>query len=359
MSGWSPTAPALTGAPRRVLLVGNFDRRGLGRSHFNTEHKLLAGFLRLGHGALAFSDRDVARESSLWGRSRLGAGRMNAKLVETARHYRPHLVVVFHCDLVAPETYAALRGTGARLAQVGVDSTDHRPGSMTAFRTRAELVDLSFLTTACPEALRRLSPRPGSVTFLPNPVDEGVETARVFDVPRDGLALDALFLGSDDGTRPHQVAALRAALPPEVRFRAGAGVAGGPRLTSTDFLEALASSAQGLNLPVDHAHATPFLYSSNRIAQLLGQGTLTHVHAPARLQALYEDGVVPFEGPADLAENILRFARDDAERRRVAERGWRIARARTGSAAVAGWVLAATLGEEDAAPRPAWPTERW
>ncbi len=48
---------------------------------------------------------------------------------------------------------------------------------------RADHVDISFMTTADSEALRRLAPREGSIAFPPNPVDPSVETARVFDIP--------------------------------------------------------------------------------------------------------------------------------------------------------------------------------
>jgi hypothetical protein len=95
--------------PRRILLVGNFDRKALGRHFFNTDHKLLNGFIRLGHFALPFSDRDVAREVWPWRSSRLGRAGMNRRLLETARHFRPHLVLFFHSDLVTAETFEALR----------------------------------------------------------------------------------------------------------------------------------------------------------------------------------------------------------------------------------------------------------
>lgn len=344
--------------PRRILLVGNFDRKALGRHFFNTDHALLNGFIRLGHFALPFSDRDVAREVWPWRSSRLGKAGMNRRLLETARHFRPHLVLFFHSDLVTAETFEALRTAAPRaaLAQVNVDPTD-RPRTMAAFTARAARLDVSFITTACPRALRAISPRPGAVAFMPNPVDPSVETAQVWAVPRDRLAHDVLFLGNGDHRRPQQIAALRAALPGDVRFAAGGGIDGTPRLSSVVFLDALAAAAQSPAIPLDDRVPVPWLYSSNRLAILLGQGLLAHVPASARQEALYEDGVVPFDGPEALAAACTRYARDDGARRRVAERGWRIARERTSCDRVAAYLLETALGESPSAWP--WPVERW
>jgi hypothetical protein len=344
--------------PRRILLVGNFDRKALGRHFFNTDHKLLNGFIRLGHFALPFSDRDVAREVWPWRSSRLGRAGMNRRLLETARHFLPHLVLFFHSDLVTAETFEALRRVvpDAALAQVNVDSTE-RLRTMAAFTARAAHLDVSFITTACPEALRAISPRPGAVAFMPNPVDPSVETAQVWAVPRDRLTHDVLFLGNGDHRRPEQIAALRAALPEDVRFMAGGGIHGTPRLSSTAFLDALATAAQSPALPLDDRVPVPWLYSSNRLAILLGQGLVAHVPASARQEDLYEDGVVSFDGPEALAEACTRLARDDAARRRIGERGWRLARERTGCDRVAAYLLETALGETPSAWP--WPIERW
>ena len=183
---------------------------------------------------------------------------------------------------------------------------------------------------------------------MPNPVDESVETSRVWEAPRDALRWDMLFLGNGDVRRPAQVAALRAALPESVRFHAGGGIEGSKRLSSTEFLDALAEGAQGPCLPLDETAPHPLLYSSNRIAILLGQGVLTHAPAAGRFERLYEDGVAAYGDIEALADNCARFATDDSERRAVAERGWRIARARTSSTRIARFLIEAALEDGEA-----------
>ena len=109
------------------------------------------------------------------------------------------------------------------------------------------------------------------------------------------------------------------------------------------------------NLPLDDGPEAPIhrLYSSDRIAQLLGQGVLTLTPARSGMEALYEDGVVAWASRAELAEAMARLMGDDAARRRIAETGWRIAHARTSSAQVADWIAAVALGETPQAT--AWP----
>ena len=99
------------------------------------------------------------------------------------------------------------------------------------------------------------------------------------------------------------------------------------------------------NLPLDDAIPVPFLYSSDRIAQLLGQGVAVLTSASARLETLYDDGVVPFHGRDDLAGKMIELWRDDEARRRLAERGWRIARERTATERVAQYIVEAALNE--------------
>ncbi len=341
---------------RRVLLVGNFGRKTLQRAWFNTESKLANGFIRLGDHVLTFSDRDAAREATPLRTQSLGARRMARDLVATAAHYRPHLALFGHCDTLRAQDYAALRAAapGVRLATFCVDAA-FRAGTMAAFAARAACMDAAFITTGDAAAVAPFGFPKGRLYFMPNPVDAAVECARAFDAPRARLAWDGMFLGTGIGAREAQLADLRAALPPEFRFFDGGRAKTAGRLSSTQFLDTLATAAMAPNLPLDDGPEAPIhrLYSSDRIAQLLGQGVLTLTPARSGMEALYEDGVVAWASRAELAEAMARLMGDDAARRRIAETGWRIAHARTSSAQVADWIAAVALGETPQAT--AWP----
>lgn len=344
-------------APFRILIVANFDRSRAQSRWFNTEHKLLNGFIRLGHMALAFSDRDAARELSLLPTKKLGMAKMNARLVETARHLKPHIILFGHADLTGEATFNRLREAlpGVRLAQFNVDPV-HRLKTMAAFIERARHMDSSFITTGDPDALKPLAAKPNTVCFMPNPVDAAIETARVFDSPANELAHDALFFGTGIEKRGEQLDYLAAHLPDAYRFSFGGRAKGDAPLTSLPFLNALTAGASSPNLPLDDTRPTPHLYSSDRIAQLLGQGILAYTHAPAALETLYEDGVVTWDSRAALVEAMIQMQGDDAERRRRAEIGWRLAHERTSSAMVADALLD-TIMDRSPSHRYAWPID--
>ena len=343
--------------PLRVLLVGYLRRRGLHATWYNPPSKLAAGFVRAGHAVIAFSDRDESREATLFMTKALGRRAMARRLAETAAHFRPHLVLFGHCDLLRDADYAAIRAAapGVRFAAYCVDAA-FRGETMKAFAARVAEMDAAFVTTGDPQALAPYGFPTGRLHFMPNPVDRGVETARVWAAARERLAHDGLFLGTAIGDRDAQLTWLAASLPQGFRFHAaGRRDTPGSRITSTAFLEALASGAMSPNLAMYEDPAKIHrLYSSDRIALLLGLGLTALCPAAGGLELIYEDGIVPYRDRAELLEQMTRLWRDDAERRRIGEIGWRLAHERTDSALIADWIAAVTLGET---PAPVvWPT---
>lgn len=343
--------------PRRILIVGNFGRKALFRRYFNTESKLANGFVRAGHHVICFSDRDHAREATFLSTQKLGAGKMQAKLIETAAHYRPHLILFGHADLIAAGTYARLRESspGVRLATFCVDAL-FRTAAMQSFAARARQVDAAFLTSADREQASALDIPPGRLFFMPNPVDASIETARVFDLPREVLRLDGQFLGTGIDRREEQIDAIRAALPKAYRFESGGRAFATERIDSTTYLARLADAAVCPNLPLDdlRPEQLSYLYSSDRIAQTLGQGVTTLTVRASRLSALYEEGVVEYDDRQQLVEKMIFLYENDAERRRIGALGHRIAHEKTDATRIASYVLSVSLAEGDTgAP---WPT---
>jgi hypothetical protein len=345
--------------PKRILIVGDFGRHALHRSYFNTESKLANGFTRLGDNVILFSERDAAREATPFGTKRFGVGRMRRRFLELVTHYRPHLGVLAHADLLGAETIAEARAAapGSRWATFTVDAL-WREGAMRGFAERLTQCDAGFLTTA--ETWPSLGLPAGRVFFMPNPVDPSIETGRAFESPKAALAADGVFLGTGIDLRLEQLDALKAALPTGYRLLDGGrrprhGGTTDTRRFSTDFLETLASGGASPILPLDDTtpDRAPYLYASDRIAQVIGQGVVPLTQRWSRFQELYEDGVVAWGDRGELADAMERLWRDDAARRRIGETGWRIARSRTDCATVARFIRQTALD----APRDpvSWP----
>lgn len=343
--------------PKRILIVANFDRRQLFRRYFNPESKLTNGFIRAGHQVICFSDRDHAREATIFGTQKLGRRPMIAALLELIGHYRPHLILFGHCDLLDEAFYERLRSAQPtlRLATFCVDAL-FRTEAMERFAKRARHVHAAFLTSADTDKVGEFGFAPGRLFFMPNPVDEGIETARVFDISRQDLRFDGQFLGTGIDKREEQIEEIRQGLPDGYRFAAGGKAFGTQRLDSTEFLERLADAAVCPNLPLDDkaTDQLAYLYSSDRLAQTLGQGVTTLTAAASRLSDLYEDGLVEYRSREELIARMIELYANDGERRRIGAIGHRIAHDRTSATRVADYLLKVSLGEPPAAAP--WPT---
>ncbi len=336
----------MSSKPRRVLLVANFGRRCLQATFYNVDNLLHSGLLRAGHHVIPFSVRDTSLEFSpfRWSSRFGGLWKMRHRLLLTAKHYKPELILFGHADLVDRETIEKLNQSvpGARLAQFNVDPV-FSPRSMSAFCSRTSLVDVSFITTGNLDSLALSSSEVSPVHYFPNPVDSSVETERVFEKRREELRFDGQFLGGRLKPRDDQIDSLVNRLPADYRFRSSVRDLNGRRLQSLEFLTALAEAACMPNLSHDDKIPVPWLYSSDRIAQCLGQGLAVLTSEEAGLREIYDDGVVEFGNFEQLIDSMVFLRRNDDARRFQAEKGWRIAHERTASQRVAKYIIETAL----------------
>lgn len=341
----------------RVLVVADFSRSNFGANYYNSFFALANGFVRANCHVLSFSDRDTAREAGILRHKIFGRRAMNKALVAHAATYRPHLIVFGHVDMTTGATIEAIREVlpEVRMIQFHLDAL-FREQAMQNFSDRAAHLDMSFITTGDREKLARLSPRPGSIAFAPNPLDASIATANVAEMSRDEVAYDAIFLGSGPARREQQVRELQGAFSDRVRFFAGGSIFGTPRLDGPTFLETLATGTMSPSLPLDENQPVDFLYASDRISQLLAQGLVPFCHESAGLDEIYEDGIVTYSTIANLADKISELTDDDTRRQQIARQGWRIGRERTGAERVAQYMIDLSLGDGPTMDY-GWPSE--
>lgn len=334
---------------KRIIIVGNFGRKELFRRYFNTEAKLANGFIRAGHHVVCFSDRDHAREATILNTQSAGKQKMAAKLLELTNHYKPHMILFGHTDLLPTEFYDQIRRKvkGVKLATFCVDAL-FRADTIVKFKARAEQMDSAFITTGDRRKLTAIDPPAGRLYFMPNPVDASMETAHVYTISRQELRFDGQFLGTGIGEREAQLSALQDALPDDYRFDCGGRAFGSVRIDSTDYLHRLAQSATCPNLPLDDTNADQmaYLYSSDRIAQVLGQGVTMLTPKASGFADLYEGGVIEYSSRQDLAEQMVALRDDDTWRRKIGEIGHRVAHSRTDTSRIAAYILAILFEEK-------------
>jgi hypothetical protein len=352
----------------RVILVGNGNERRPGSRFYAVERKLANGFARNGHAVQFFSDRDVARTGTIFRSSRAGRGVANRLFLMLARAFEPDLIVFMHACLIETETFAQAKRLPARprMAQICVDPL-FRPINVTFLSDRARAVDATFVTTAG-KALARFATPTNVSSYLPNPVDASIETGRGFE--RSDQAFDVVFAANAVGdqagdarrTTPLLIAKSGAA---SIDYR---GFDGRPSVYGVEYFRRLADARMALNINSDRAETAGtrapaeelYFYNSDRISQIMGCGLLTLSFRVNQLMELFEeDKEMAFaDTPEEMLDAVLRYKRDDAKRREIAEAGWRKSHEELNER------LAARYIEEVAFRRPLshsyiWPTKLW
>jgi len=350
--------------PQRIIHVSNFGYKAAKLYLHGVAPKLTNGWTRAGHHVINFSDRDVARWNSLFGHRKQGVGAANKALLDLCRSTRPDVLALGHADVIKPETVAAIRDSvpGLRVLQWNVDPIfdGAAPSSDNARRilSKQALVDATFISTAGP-LLASFAKAGAVVGFLPNPVDASLERGRNFE--REGLQNDLFFaVGRGDELRnhvgeditPNALADRLAAAAPEVRLSLH-GVNGRPTVAGPAYEDAILSCAGALNLS---RRNDVCLYTSDRLAHVVGNGLLAHVDRATGYGALFSDDQFAFYATqAELIDNLARFKRDDQARRRVAEAGWKRYFELFDATIIAEYMLDTIFQTHDGSKYP-WPT---
>ena len=302
----------------RILHVDNLMIRYFGWSSPSSGRSLLFGSIRNGWRMCEFSDRDIARFEAPLGIRPLGRWQANRRLIETCDNFRPDLLIFGHCDIIRNATLQEIRRNlpGVRIAHWNHDAL-WVPSNIASLHARMPHVDALFVTTGG-QALREFCTGRNVVAYMPNPVDPALEDQdnsrkTIFD-------RDVVFCGvgetSDD--RYALLARLRTLLPPGVRLE-WFGMLGRPPVWAAQYDAVLAGSRMGLNL--NRFEGWP-LYSSDRIAQLMGNGVLTFLADQSGMRRFFSDEqVVYFTDVDSLARRIVEFGADDARRQAVATAG--------------------------------------
>jgi hypothetical protein len=343
-----------------VVHAANFGVRPKGAFQNNVERKLNNGLIRNGHQVIAFSDRDAAMAGSLLGPHRFGGRRYaNESLRELCLGVRPDVLILGQTDVIRPETVGRIREAmpGMRVVQWTVDAL-FEPGNVERLRRNFPVVDASLVTTAGRD-LAPLAAQGDVVGFLPNPIDFSIETGENHlkaELPFDlfyacGDPADLRDVGGKAWNMDDFGRAVMAALPAlKPRW---VGLMGQPLLGGATYQHAVESAAIGLNIS---RRTGQFLYSSDRISHLAGNGLAVLIERATGYDRLFSDDELAFYATFDeLTAQVDRLVKDPPRRMALAAAGRAKYHALFNEQRVAAYVLDVALGrlEPDAWP---WPT---
>jgi len=306
----------------RVLYVGNFNEKSDGAHFYDSNRKLANGFTRNGHQVYQFSDRDIARSSSWFESRKFGIIPANIRLLETAKQFSPDLVVIGHSQQIFTRTLKQIKKAvpHVKIAVINVDAI-WQPENVEKIMARADVADATFVTTAG-AGLDQFARKNNVVSFFPNVVDKSIDIYRAFE---NEAPTCRLFYGmgnaAADSERFRVANQLLDAFPEgEVDIR---GIHGRRGISGITYMNRLATSRMGLNLSRQEGLDEP-LYSSDRMAQYMGNGLLTLIHRRVGFDQIFkEDEMAFYEDFDDLIKKVTYFNAHDDEAREIAENGWR------------------------------------
>ncbi|WP_348701679.1 glycosyltransferase [uncultured Marinobacter sp.] len=301
----------------RVLHIAYQQLRRYGKTRVSWAQKLSYGLIKNDHYVLDFSDRDIAAFEAPFGIRDLGHKKANKRLLETVEAAEPDLIIIGHGNIITNETLAEIkkRNPNAVLVHCNLDPL-FVPENDAKIRYRAEVCEAVFVSTGRKE-LERFKDTGVRLYHIPNPVDPSIE---VYDnSQRTDLPVDLVFCSnSNDYTRRQEIVEeVKMRLGNELVFKAH-GSFGTPPVWGRDYDKALSQSRMALNL---NRQEGDYWYSSERMAQLAGNGILPFTHEAARFDELLPpETLVYFSDTDDLINKIREFHHDDAKRRHWAAR---------------------------------------
>lgn len=303
----------------KILHIDNLMIRRYGKAKVGTGRKLFNGMIRNNHKVLEFSERDIARFEAPLKIRPLGIPIANRKLIETADNFRPDLIIMGHCDIITNETLLKIRALlpDVKIAFRFLDAL-WISGHVKRLKHRMETADAIFITTGGEENLRPFCTGKNVVAYIPNATDPAQDDQN--NALKTKFDRDLIFCGVSDKTddRFSFVGDLKAALDDHMRFDSF-GSHGCPAIYGRDYDHAIASSKMALNL--NRFEGWP-LYSSDRIAQLMGNGLLTFLWDKGNMRKFFTDEHVAFFKNFDeLIAKAKTFQADDALRQTVAGAG--------------------------------------
>jgi len=335
----------------KILHVTNFNERHNGRLFYNTGRRINNGFIRLNHSVLEFSDRDIVSYYRNINDFK-GAKKLNSKLIEVISNYVPDLIVLGHADLINTHTIRIIKETypHIKIAQWFLDRMDSEwKNNKIRFEDKIELVDASFCTTD--PKLLNLS-RKRNIYYIPNPVDVSLEKLKnyekksfnndVFFAMSHGVHRGVLKQGKFDKREIFIDRLMKK--NPNIRFDLY-GMKSNQPVWADNYINAISQSKIGLNLSQGK---TVKYYSSDRFAQLIGNGLLVMIDEKTKFKNFFsEKELVFYKNINDLSYKISKYSTDDRARRKIAKKGREKYFKYFNSSIVADFIINKTFGIND------------
>jgi len=312
----------------KILHITNFNERFDGRLHYNTGKRINNGFIREGYNVLSLSDRDyLSQKKNILDIT--GSKGLNKKIIKIVNNFEPNLIVLGHADNVRVETLKNIkkRFPDTKIAQWFLDPLSPRGPDYKKNKNRilkfSQSIDFTFLTTN-PKSLNFFIK---NSFYMPNPCDKSFETLRVFENKTKNDLFFAMSHGVHRGKlkpgkkdrREKFIIRLQSALK-DLNFDIY-GMNDRQPIWGQDFLNSILNSSMAVNL--SRGSAIKY-YSSDRIAQLIGNGLLTFLHKDVQYSDFFTNNeMIFYKNFKDLCAKLTFYKKNEKLRKKIAFNGWK------------------------------------
>ena len=310
----------------KILHLTNFNRRFNGRLQYNTGRRLNNGFVRLGHNVLTLSDRDIIHDNKKI-LDPTGKKKLQNSIILNYKNFKPDCIVMGHADSIDGDTLSQLRDENKHLRicqwfldPVHKNAPDYIKNNKRIIKN-SNNIDFTFLSS-CPSLLKN---KINNSFFIPNPADKSFEILKNYETncPNDvffamshGVHRGILKDGKYDQREKYIKKLIRN--NSKVKFDIY-GMNKIQPVWGNDFLDAISKSKMGLNL--SRGKAAKY-YSSDRIAQLLGNGLLTFIDERTLFSDLIgKNSIVHYSNFDDLSYKINKYKKDTKIAKKIAKNG--------------------------------------
>ncbi len=310
----------------KILHITNFNERHDGRLHYNTGKRLNNGFIRLGHNVLQISDRDIISNYRNIVDPK-GTSTLNKKIITCCNNFKPDLIVMGHADGVLSPTLDYLKNLNKELkicqwfldpvTKLGPDYENNKKRIL----DKTNFIDANFLTTDP----KSLDFQIKDSFFIPNPADISFETLDNYNHDCENDLFFAMSHGVHRGILKEGKIDLREKIlnklikkNPHIKFDIY-GIKKSQPIWGHNFVNQLSKSKMALNL----SRGKPIkYYSSDRLAQLMGNGLLTFIDEKTHYGDFFtKNELITYSSLDDLTEKMNKYKKDDNKRKQIAKNG--------------------------------------
>ena len=310
---------------KKILHIANFNENSDGRLFYSFANKINNGFIKNDHILETISDRFFFKLNKSIINPFNNSKKFNDKILNTIKNFSPDMLLIGHVFNIEKKVFSYCKEKNIKICSWYIDSVSKEflnGEKKENFFKNLEYVDYCFLTSS-PKIFKK-EKNFYKLRFIPNPVDSSIDNYKnfenkdlefdIFSAVSHGQNRVILKKGKSD-ERDKLIKDLIYELP-EIKF-ATFGMDNFEPIWGSNYYYFLSKSKMALNISRGSYQK---LYSSDRIASLIGNGLLVFVNKKTKLDQLFTNKeVVFYKDKKDLIDKIKYYSNNDKIRIKFAK----------------------------------------